>query len=193
MPNDDSVTPRIDDCLRQLADEVRRTGLSHHAHLEMAERQIASLCRELGISLVRATGRVKSLREARRKLRAAIDGTLGAPGSMCAGMDRIAVRVVVESDGDLEVLLNNLKQGMILLKDYVNEPRRDGRILGGDEHDVYRAYHVFTRALTGVPVEIQLLTIQMRRAALRLKRKYGNGYWKSQSFRRGKVNLGDLR
>jgi len=164
-----------------------------HAHLDLAKQKIEQLCRQRAICLISVTGRVKTLKQCRTKLQQMIKGTLGAVGGPCAALDRIGVRVVVKDARDLKLLVTELKRGMILCKDYVTNPRRDGEILNKDERDVYRGYHVFTRRITGVPIELQMFTRQMRQSGIALKRKYGNGYWKTRAFRHRRVKLGDIR
>lgn len=167
--------------------------MSGKVHLEFAKRSVRQICRRQRIRLIRVTGRLKSLEQCRAKLMMMPNGTFGALGGPCAALDRMGVRILVRDDHDLNVLVAELKRGMILCKDYINVPRRDGEILGKDKEDVYKGYHIFTCRITGVPIEFQLFTRQMRAAGIRLKRKYGNGYWKSRHFRERRVKLGDLR
>lgn len=189
LPSED----RIQQCIDSVTTKIRRTGKTPSNHLEIAKKVIKKLCAKLRVSHVRITGRVKSQARCREKMAAMPSGTMGAPTGKCPAMDMIGLRVVVKSDNDLTRLLHDLKRGATAIKDYVNNPRRDGEILGRDADDVYRAYHLFTDRITGVPMELQLFTIDMRQAGIQLKRKYGKDYWKSDAFRRKRVELGDLR
>jgi hypothetical protein len=148
---------------------------------------------EHNVRPVSITGRNKSARRSVEKLLDTPDNTIGALNGPLAGMDRIGLRLVVRTDSELDRLLSALLPKALYLKDFVAQPRRDGEYLGGDPSDVYRGYHLFTRQLTGIPVEIQMFTAEQRQAGIRLKRKYGNGYWKLKRFRRRRIMAGDFR
>jgi hypothetical protein len=181
---------RIVDALRS---EIAQSSLTIRGHLSLAEKKLYSLAGSGGIEPLQITGRTKSRARAIAKLLDTPDDSLSGIMGSLAGMDMIGLRVVVAGDGQLQRLLSALLPKAIHLKDYVADPRRDGQFLGGDASDVYRGYHLFTRQLTGVPLEIQMFTAEMRRAGIRLKRKYGSQYWKSLSFRRRRMRAGDLR
>ena len=186
-------TKAVDNHLDVIRNEFAATRKSSCALLGLAKNQLADMCAELGIETARITGRTKSWPACRKKLRVMVPGTLGASGGACAAFDKIGIRVIVTDMRDLRKLVRRLRRGMILCKDYVSMPRRDGEILGGDSDDVYRGYHLYTRRLIGVPVEIQLFTKEMRQSGIALKRKYGDNYWKTNAFRARRTELGDMR
>ena len=125
----------------------------------------------------------------------------------------IGIRIIVESEADLRKLSEAVKQfeieysdpatnqkglmGLDNTKDYVEKPRKDGLILGEDPNDEYRALHLFTHGLTGAPMEIQFWTTDMKKNVQHLNekygKKYGEKYWKSPEFRRGKKSIRDSR
>ena len=171
--------------------EVEQSRLSLHGHVSKARQELRALARANRVRVIQITGRAKSRESAIAKLLDTPEASLGR-GSL-AGMDRVGLRIVVATDTDLSRMLAAMSTLAFHLKDYVAQPRLDGLLLGGDPGDVYRGYHLFTRQLTGIPIEVQLFTLEMRRAGIRLKRKYGNEYWKSIAFRRRRVKSGDLR
>ncbi len=152
---------------------------------------LETLLRELNIIPVKLLGRVKTQQSMELKLEKI---TKIAPDNTTYP-DTIGMRVIVQTDKELDTLYHHLlkTQHILFVKDYVNNPRKDGLILNTDPGDIYQSYHVFTDTLNGVPTEIQLRTIAMEENRLRLAQKYGDEYWKTDEFRKNKYLLGDKR
>ena len=77
-------------------------------------------------------------------------------------------------------------------KDYIENPRRDGLILGDDPKLCYRAFHIYTKYYFNKPIEIQLMTQDMVDECHYLTKKYG-AYWKQKDFKEKRIQIGDER
>lgn len=77
-------------------------------------------------------------------------------------------------------------------KDYIENPRRDGLILGDDPNLCYRAFHIYTKYYYNKPIEIQLMTQDMVNECHYLTTKYG-AYWKQKDFKEKRIATGDER
>ncbi len=147
---------------------------------------------ELQIKPIKLIGRVKDKKSVRSKSMSMHKGSI--PNKINLS-DSIGMRAIFKTDTDLNKAYNGIikKEHIIYIKDYVNNPRRDGLILKTDPSEVYQSYHIFTDSLNGTLTEVQLRTLKMEKHRLRLKNKYGDGYWKTKEFRKLKYMLGDKR
>ena len=197
-------------------------GRTPNSHCRLGITMIKGISGALNVPITSIEGRIKDSESLRKKLmtdktfrrllqtkdserkRALEDSLQG---------EWIGIRIIVESEADLRKLSEAVKQfeieysdpatnqkglmGLDNTKDYVEKPRKDGLILGEDPNDEYRALHLFTHGLTGAPMEIQFWTTDMKKNVQHLNdkygKKYGEKYWKSPEFRRGKKAIRDSR
>ncbi len=171
-----------------------KSVLELEQHLAESAEELKAILIDLEVSPVKLLTRVKSEGSIRAKLtNTPLNSLHGEKGDL-KSMDQLGIRIIVETDNELENVFRTLsKREKTKVKDYVNNPRKDGLILQTNPKEIYQSYHVFTAFSNKVPIEIQLRTVEMESNRLALKHKYGEGYWKTPAFRRRKAELGDKR
>lgn len=166
--------------------------MSESEHLRKGMAELEKILNELKIVPAEILGRVKTKESAEEKLQKTSKEIM--PNKVDFS-DTIGMRVIFQTDKELNIVYTKLmkEKNILFVKDYVNSPRKDGAILNSDPNDIYQSYHIFTDSLNGVPTEIQLRTVAMEINRLQLAKKYGEGYWKTDTFRKNKYQLGDVR
>jgi len=99
---------------------------------------------------------------------------------------------VYSSFEQLFLIKANLEKDADFIKNYIDNPRKDGLILGDNPNLSYQAFHIYTQRFENKKIEIQLMTEDMLKTCNYLTSKYG-AYWKQKDFKEKRIATGDER
>lgn len=151
-------------------------------------KQLHETAQQLKITNYEITGRIKD------------EGMLKGKISRCqteqdrktTEYEELGYRIITKDFIDLTLIRDALIIGADFVKDYINQPRQDGKILGENPNLQYIGFHIYTQHIQNKKIEIQIYTKKMFDQNMALVHKYG-GYWKTKEFKEKRLAMGDDR